>query len=103
MMLSTSRPVATHLVTAPPVHGSFKTEWATTRYKAKKGRAVKKAERTTYDRATAAMLAGAIESWHVYEDGWTFTIDGTETEAMSLAAAGAFIDELGATDIRVAA
>jgi hypothetical protein len=59
--------------------------------KVPKGRKVMAKERPTYDQACRAMLTGLIESWHVYEDGWTFTVSGVETEAMTLAAAGEYL------------
>jgi hypothetical protein len=69
-------------------------EWAKARYPTKKGRAVLKSERPTYDQAHAAMLAKQIQSWHLHEDGWTFTTNNVETTAMSLADAKLFLDQV---------
>lgn len=114
-MRVTARPVTVRLVEAAPGTDYIRigrtyacaNDWGTARYKAKKGRAVKKAERPTYNRAAAAMLAGLIHAWHIYEDGWVFTAtDGTETEAMTLAEAARYLDavETAATaDTRLAA
>lgn len=100
-MLSTTKPRFVNLTTAAPgpyAGPKTKDPWVTTRYAGggiRKGRAVTKKERPTYDRATAAMLAGRIHSWTVYEDGWVFTTaDGTETACMTLVEAGQFLDHV---------
>lgn len=68
--------------------------WGKTRYRGGRGRNVTRFERPTYDRAHRAMLRGLIESWHIYEDGWTFTVDGVETKAVSLQGAEAVLNRL---------